>query len=175
MNADEMHRRSLNDVLVKHPSLQLNDLERDALTTVWHRLDAWPDAPKAMEMIRSRYTMSVLTIMSFAISVDCSKRNGIVWDAIISCEFLGHYKPDPEAYLKAVRLLGIQPEEAMMVAAHKDDLWPAKEAGLRTAFIPRPGESGRVTTRTCRRRRGLTSMPPTTRTWRGSWWREGRG
>ena len=142
MHFGELHRRSLDDILVKHSSLQLNDAEKDDLNAVWHRLDTRPDAPKAIEKIRSRYTMSVLTILSFAIAVDCSKANGVVWDAIISCEFLGHYKPDAEVYLKAVRLLGIEPEQAMMVAAHKYDLWAAKEAGLHTALILIPGESG---------------------------------
>ena len=142
MNFGELHGRSLDDILVKYSSLHLNAAEKDDLNALWHRLDVRPDAPKAIENLRTRYTMSVLTILSFAIAVDCSKFNGVVWDAIISCEFLGHYKPDAEVYLKTVGWLGIEPEQAMMVAAHKFDLWAAKEAGLHTALILIPGESG---------------------------------
>ena len=86
--------------------------------------------------------MVVLTVMSTAIAIDSSKHNGIEWDGIISCEFLGHYKPDREAYLGGLRLLGVEPGQAMMCAAHHGDLRAAMAAGLRSAYVPRPGESG---------------------------------
>lgn len=142
MNADELHRRALDDILGNDPSLDLTTTERDDLNQVWHRLRVWQDAPHALERLRSRYTGVVLTVLSWAIVVDSSKRAGITWDGILSCEFLGHYKPDPEAYHAGVRLLGIAPHEAMMVAAHPGDLRAAKAAGLHTAFVPRPGERG---------------------------------
>ena len=53
-----------------------------------------------------------------------------------------HYKPDPESYLGAADLLGLEPSEVMMVAAHKGDLKSASAVGLRTAFVPRRGEHG---------------------------------
>ena len=94
MNADELHRRVLDDVLADHTALTLSESERDDLNEVWHRLRAWPDAPAAIERLRSRYTVVVLTVLSWSIVVDCSKHNGIDWDGILSCEFLGDYKPD---------------------------------------------------------------------------------
>lgn len=117
MNADELHRRALDDMVEKYPTLDLTPDERDELNHVWHRLRVWQDAPQALERLRSRYTVVVLTILSWAIVVDSSKRAGIIWDGILSCEFLGHYKPDPEAYHAGVRLLGIAPHEAMMVGS----------------------------------------------------------
>ncbi len=142
MNADELHRRALDDMVVQYPILDLTIAERDALNQVWHRLWVWTDAPQALEQLRSRYTVVVLTILSWALVVDSSKMAGITWDGILSCEFLGHYKPDPEAYQAGVQLLGIAPHEAMMVAAHPGDLRAAKAAGLHTAYVPRPGERG---------------------------------
>jgi 2-haloacid dehalogenase len=142
MNADELHRRALDDLIEKYPVLNLTTPERDELNQVWHRLRVWRDAPQALERLRSRYTVVVLTVLSWAIVVDSSKRAGLTWDGILSCEFLGHYKPDPEAYHTGVRLLGIEPHEAMMVAAHPGDLRAARAAGLPTAFVPRPGERG---------------------------------
>ena len=53
------------------------------------------------------FTVSGVSILSFSLLVDASKAADLHWDAIISCEFLGHYKPDPLAYQKAVELLGI--------------------------------------------------------------------
>ena len=142
MNADELHRHALDDMIETYPAFDLTTTERDELNQVWHRLRVWTDAPQALERLRSRYTVVVLTILSWALVVDSSKTAGITWDGILSCEFLGHYKPDAEAYHAGVRLLGIEPHEAMMVAAHPGDLRAAKAAGLHTAFVPRPGERG---------------------------------
>ncbi len=141
MNADQIHRQVLDDVLDKHSALTLSESERDELNEVWHKLNSWPDAADAIKRIRERYTIVVLTVLSWAIVVDCSKRNGIDWDGILSCEFLGHYKTDPEAYLTALRLLRLDPSQAMMVAAHKNDLLGAKAVGLHTAYVHREGES----------------------------------
>ena len=141
MNADEIHRRVLDDVLANHDSLVLSSSERDELNEVWHRLSAWPDAPAAIERLRSRYTVVVLTVLSWSIVVDCSKHNGIAWDGILSCEFLGDYKPDAAAYRAGVGLLRLDPERAMMVAAHPGDLGAAMDAGLRSAYVHREGET----------------------------------
>jgi 2-haloacid dehalogenase len=145
MNADGIHRRTLDTVGDRYPELGLTDDEKDGLTDVWHRLDAWPDANPAIQRLRSKYTVVVLTVLSFGIVVESSKHSGIDWDAIISCEFLQHYKPDVDAYLDGLDLLGLEAKDAMMVAAHKWDLMAAGEAGLATAYVPRPRERGENT------------------------------
>jgi len=142
MNADELHRRALDVVAPNHAALGLSDSDKDELNTVWHRLEAWPDFPEVLPRLRTRYTTTVLTVLSFAIVVDNSKHNGLSWDAITSCEVFDHYKPDAEAYHAGVKLLGVAPSEAMMVACHPGDLNAAAAAGLHTAYVPRPTESG---------------------------------
>ena len=142
MNADEMHRRALDTVADGHPSLALSESDRDELNLVWHRLRVGPAAPEALERLRSRYTVVVLTILSWALVVDSSKAAGVQWDGILSCEFLGHYKPDPQAYLAGLRVVGVAPEQAMMVAAHPGDLRAAMAVGMGSAYVQRPGERG---------------------------------
>ena len=140
-NLDHIHRQVLDDVLEKHSALTLSASERDDLAELWHRLRAWPGAADAINRIKTRYTTTVLTVLSYSIAVNCSKHNGINWDGILSCEFLGAYKGPPNAYNKAIRLLGCQPSETMMVAAHMNDLKNARRTGMATAYIHREGES----------------------------------
>jgi 2-haloacid dehalogenase len=71
-----------------------------------------------------------------------AKFGGLPWDAVLSAELFGHYKPDPEVYLGAARLLDVQPQQLMMVACHPSDLRAAAACGLRTAYVPRPLERG---------------------------------
>ena len=86
----------------------------------------------------SENTVVVLTIFSWESIVYSSKRAQVQWDGILSCEFLGYYKPSLQAYLKATRLLGLKPSEALMVAAHEGDLAAAQAAGLRTGYVNVP-------------------------------------
>ncbi len=143
MNADQIHRKVLGDVIDSKGDLSLSESERDDLNNVWHRLEAWDDAPEAIERLRSKYTVVPLTVLSWAIGVDCSKFNGISWDGMISCEFLRQYKPDPGSYLHAAELLRVSPDEIMMCAAHTNDLVAAKKSGFKTAFVYREMEKAR--------------------------------
>ena len=47
-------------------------------------------------------------------------------------------------YKKAAQLLGLQPEEVMMVAAHNSDLVAARAVGFKTAFVYRTKEYGSI-------------------------------
>ena len=62
MNADQIHRKVLDDVIDLDGILSLSESERDDLNTVWHRLEAWDDAPEAIERLRGRYTVVPLTV-----------------------------------------------------------------------------------------------------------------
>jgi 2-haloacid dehalogenase len=75
-----------------------------------------------------------------------AKFAGLPWDLVMSAELFAHYKPDPETYLGAARLLCLAPSEVMMVAAHNYDLKAAQSHGLKTAFVPRPTEYGPLQT-----------------------------
>ena len=75
-------------------------------------------------------------------SVNLARHAGLPWDAILGAEIARAYKPQPEVYLASVAALGIEPGEAMMVAAHNGDLVAAAGCGLRTAFVARPREYG---------------------------------
>jgi 2-haloacid dehalogenase len=142
LNADQLHRRVLDEVMDAYPQLKLDMNERDELNQVWHRMNCWPGSAECLEALRSRYKVTVLTVMSWAIAVDCSKHNGISWDGILSCEMLGHYKPEPEAYQASAKYLGLDISEVMMCAAHKGDLQAAARAGMPTAYVPVAGERG---------------------------------
>jgi len=105
-----------------------------------HNLEPFKGATEALIRLRQNYTTLVLTILSWESIVKSSKRAGVVWDGILSCEFLGYYKPSLQAYITAARYIGIAPEEVMMVAAHESDLIAAKRAGLQTAHVKLPFE-----------------------------------
>ena len=139
MNADSMHLSALNNLKNIYPLL--SDIDCMALVkSTWHNLKTFSGAPEAINRLRTKYTVVVLTILSWESIVSSSKAAKVSWDGILSCEFLGYYKPSLQAYLKGISLLGLKPAEAMMVAAHEGDLAAAQVAGLRTAYVNVPEE-----------------------------------
>jgi 2-haloacid dehalogenase len=95
-----------------------------------------------LRRLRARYILSPLSNGSVAGMVHLARFAGLPWDCIITAENARRYKPRPEVYRTAVRLLGLRPAEVMMVAAHNYDLAAARACGLGTAFVPRPVEHG---------------------------------
>ncbi len=138
MNADDMLVRALEPLAGKYPFLSFVDDPMVLVKAIWHRLRAFDGAAEAINRLQSRYTVVVLTILSWESIVGSSKAAGVSWDGILSCEFLGYYKPSRQAYLRAVHLLGLRPQEGMMVAAHEGDLAASQSAGLHTAYVGVP-------------------------------------
>ena len=141
-NFDDVHRRVLDRVLADHKLDPLTAEDRDAVWRTWHALDAWPDFPAALSRLRKKYVVASFTLLTTSLVVDVSKRNGIDWDAIISCEMIGMYKTRPEAYMTAAKWLQLDPSEILMVACHNFDLNAALGCGYKTAFVKRPNEWG---------------------------------
>jgi 2-haloacid dehalogenase len=140
-NLDELHRESLDSLLVEY-SQDPDEATRAELVLAWHRLDPWPDAIVGLTRLRERYVLATLSNGNVALLVDMAKRAGLPWDAVLSADVFGHYKPDAEVYDGAARLLGLDPGQVLMVAAHVDDLVAARGRGLRTAYVHRPHEFG---------------------------------
>jgi 2-haloacid dehalogenase len=66
--------------------------------------------------------------------------SGIPFTHLFSAEQFGTYKPSPRVYLGAAQELDIPANQCVMVAAHLNDLKAAKENGLQTVYVERPGE-----------------------------------
>lgn len=142
VSLDVLHRESLDGVLAGTPLAVISPDERDELTRAWHRLDPWPDTVPGLTRMKRRHVIAPNSNGHIALILDLAKRAGLPWDVILGSETARAYKPLPEAYLRNVAAVGLEPGEVMMVAAHNDDLAAAAACGLRTAFVVRRGEHG---------------------------------
>jgi len=139
---DDLHRESLDDLLGEFKISRLTEMEIDHLNRAWHRLDPWPDAVPGLTRLRRGFILATLSNGNVALMVNMARRAGLPWDAVLGAEVAHHYKPQPEAYLTTAAMLGLRPEQCMMVAAHGNDLVAASRCGFRTAYVPRPAEHG---------------------------------
>ena len=143
VNVDVIHRRKLDSLIEEFNVTGLSESETDHLNRVWHRLRPWPDSVEGLTKLKSRYVIATLSNGNVGLLVNMAKFGGLPWDCVLSSELFGIYKPHPDVYRGAARLLGLQHREVAMVAAHSSDLRGAGKAGLKTILVPRPDEYGR--------------------------------
>src|ERR1700709_2482387 len=139
---DTLHRQSLDVLVAKFGIKGLSDNDLHYMTLGWHRLHPWADSVSGLTRLKTKYVISPLSNGNVALLTNMAKFAGLPWDLVLSAELFEHYKPDPETYLGAAKLLGLPPEQVMMVAAHNHDLKAAQKLGLKTAFVARPTEYG---------------------------------
>jgi 2-haloacid dehalogenase len=140
---DTLHRESLDDLLDGFGVAgRVDERARRELVRAWYRLPAWDDLAGGLERLRGRYVVVALSNGGFALLTHLVKDAGLRFDAILSSELARTYKPDPAVYRTAAGLLGVEPARVLMVACHGWDVAGARAAGLRTAFLERPGEKG---------------------------------
>ena len=142
-NFDGAHRAAVDEVLDANGLGAATEDERHGLAYDRpHNFICWPDFSKTLPKLRAQYICASFTILSFRIIIDPARRNGLSWDAVISCEAIGKYKPLPEPYETVARYLQLDVSECCMVACHNFDLDAAKAVGFKTAFVRRPDEWG---------------------------------
>jgi 2-haloacid dehalogenase len=138
---DVLHRENLDATLAEFGA-DLPETARVELNRAWEKLPPWPDAVAGLTRLKARFIVAPCSNGSIALMTRLAKFGGLPWDCILGADVARAYKPDPAAYAGSAAALGLPPGRVMMVAAHSGDLRAARDAGLRTAFLPRPVEHG---------------------------------
>ena len=140
---DILHMENLKKISSRFGLDKLSSDDFDLLVKAWHRLPGWPDSSEGLNKLKTKFIIATQSNGNIALMVNMAKYSNLNWDVILGAEVVGHYKPEPEAYLKACRALHVNPEECMMVAAHDDDLKAASLQGMKTGYVHRPYEYGK--------------------------------
>lgn len=140
---DALHRESLDELLHNEGVAEaFDDAARQRLVRAWHHLPAWPEVASGLARLRGRYVLAAVSNGGFALLAHLLNQSRLPFDCVVSAELARAYKPAPAPYLTTAALLDVEPGQVLMVAAHGWDIDGARHAGLRTAFLERPGEKG---------------------------------
>ncbi len=104
----------------------------------WRELAPFPDAVPGLQRLRGRFKLVVVSNGENELLAHLVKnriRHG--FDRIISVEDVGVFKPNPQVYRYAARVLKAEPSELMMVSAHSFDAVGARASGYRAAYVNR--------------------------------------
>ena len=135
----ETCRRALVYTL-KANKVDFEDLEVANFMSVYKDLRPYKDAIEGLVRLREKFDLVALSngeksylehLVANNIKVD--------FDAIISVEEAGFFKPHPSVYRTSLQLLGKEPGQVMMVAAHSFDIVGARACGYRGVYVNRYG------------------------------------
>ena len=112
--------------------------EIDSLMTAWQELKPFDDVLPALQRMKSRFKLVALS-NGEATYLDHLVKNRIGWnfDAVISVETVGAFKPHPGVYRRGASDLGLEVGQCMMVSANSFDVMGARMCGMRGAFVNR--------------------------------------
>lgn len=106
---------------------------------------AFPDSAEALARLKKRYRLIILSNVDRASFAGSNRRLGVDFDAIITAQDVGSYKPNPrnfDALLAKTDEMGIPRDRLLHVAQSLfHDHVPAKAVGLTTVWIDRRGDS----------------------------------
>ena len=133
----ETCRRAFVYCLKKH-NIAYTDEEVREFMKVYKGLQPYDDAVEGLRSLAGRYKLVALSNGEQWYLEELLGNNVPVgFDAIISADQVGAFKPSPGTYRKAAQRLGCEPGEIMMVAAHAFDILGAQACGFRAAYVNR--------------------------------------
>ncbi|EJD46357.1 haloacid dehalogenase [Auricularia subglabra TFB-10046 SS5] len=118
-----------------------NEAVRDELVASWGRMKAWPETPRGLTLLATKFILVGLSNGRASMMIDVHKKNAMHFDLLVTSDIVGAYKPSPKMYQTALSALNVKPEEVAMVAAHAYDLQAASSHGFRTIYLPRETEA----------------------------------
>ena len=133
----ETCRRAFVYCLKKHNVSYTTEAVREFMQ-VYRNLRPFDDAIEGLRSLEGRYGLIALSNGEQSYLEELLGNNvPFSFDAIISVDQVGAFKPSPGVYRKAVQRLGCEPGEIMMVAAHAFDILGAQACGFKAAYVNR--------------------------------------
>ena len=125
-----------------HYKCHFTDKKRSELLACFSNLPPHADINEALIKLRSSGFKTVaFSNSSLNLITAQMHHSGLtqLFDAIISVEDTGSFKPNPQVYHFAAQVLGESVENLRLVATHDWDTHGALSAGLKAAYIDRTG------------------------------------
>lgn len=117
--------------------------DADALAQSVGDWPAFTDTPAALKTLQSRFKLVIVSNVDRASFERTNQKLGITFDAIVTAEEVGAYKPDHRMFERAhqtIESTGIHKNEILHVAQSLyHDHVPAKELGMTTLWVDRRG------------------------------------
>jgi 2-haloacid dehalogenase len=140
--------RATHGQMAKHFGVQADSDAADALGKSVGDWPAFADTTEALKRLQRRFKLVVVSNVDRESFARTQKLLGITFDAVVTAEEVGAYKPDPKMFLRAMEIakgFGAERGNILHVAQSLyHDHVPAKSFGLRTVWVRRPSNAGEL-------------------------------
>jgi 2-haloacid dehalogenase len=123
--------------VLRRAGIEHTRAEVEMLVEAIVRLKPFPEIPAALDRLRTKYKVAVLSNGDPDMLEAAKAHHGLVYDHTISVREANAFKPHVATYTKAAEIIGLRMDEILFVANHEFDCVGAKAAGMRAAFIDR--------------------------------------
>jgi 2-haloacid dehalogenase len=118
--------------------LPFDDADVTRIMAGWQELDPFPDAVPGLRRLKCRFKLVILSngerdYLAHLVA----NRIRYEFDGVISVQDVGVFKPNPQVYRYAARVLGAEPGELLMVSSNSFDVVGARVSGYRGAYVNR--------------------------------------
>jgi 2-haloacid dehalogenase len=118
--------------------LSFGDADLARIMEGWQELNPFPDVAAGLGRLRTKFKLVVLSNGENAFLAHLVKnRIRYDFDGVISVQDVGVFKPNPQVYRYAARMLRAEPGELLMVSSNSFDVVGARASGYRGAYINR--------------------------------------
>jgi len=118
--------------------IPFTDAEVREVMQAWQALSPHPDVAEGLRRLKQRFKLVALSNGEQPYLEHLEKeRMRFGFDALISVQRAGAFKPHPAVYRTGAMVLGLEPDRIMMVAAHAFDIMGARACGYRGAYVNR--------------------------------------
>lgn len=115
--------------------------DQETLLSILRRIEPHPDAPPALEQLRTRYRLAIISNTDDDLIAGTVAAIGIPVDFVVTAQQARAYKPDPRLFQHAYAVMGITKEDTVHVGMGQfTDLKVCHELGIRSVWIDRVGE-----------------------------------
>jgi 2-haloacid dehalogenase len=111
----------------------------ERLVARYGELAPWPEVREVLGALQGTIPLGVVTNCSEALGRLAVARTGIAFDAVVTAERAGFYKPHPNPYRLALDELRVAPQDCLFVAGSAYDLFGAAAVGLPVFWHDRIG------------------------------------
>jgi 2-haloacid dehalogenase len=113
--------------------------EREALPASVGTWPPFPDSVAALQQLKSRFALVILSNIDDALFAETNRLLGVEFDAVITAQQVGSYKPCLTNFETALQRLVVPKAQVLHVAQSLyHDHVPAKALGLSTVWVNRP-------------------------------------
>ena len=114
------------------------ELGADAYARMHEKADVYPDVPSALEALRGRYRLAVLSDADTGFLEASLQRNSLAFEAVVASDEMRAYKPHVSLFREVCDRLLVTPEQAVYVGDSPwADIEGARHAGMRAVWINR--------------------------------------